>query len=168
MRFIFVDRIVGAEPGRRIETLKNVSATEDVFADHFPGYPVLPGALIVEGFAQACQLLIAMSHDFTEIGRLERLSRVAFARAVRPGDQLRIRCDRRTGDGAWALDATATVDGSRVATATLEYRLERAAPSTGARRQADRLRALQRELQPAPSVTQLRGSAAPAPGGVDE
>jgi 3-hydroxyacyl-[acyl-carrier-protein] dehydratase len=168
MRFIFVDRIVGAEPGRRIETLKNVSATEDVFADHFPGYPVFPGALVVEAFAQACQLLIAMSHDFVEIGRLEHLSRVAFARPVRPGDQLRIQCERRAGAGAWALDATATVDGIRVATATLEFRLERAAPSTGARRQADRLRALQRELQPAALATAPRGGAAGSPSGADE
>ena len=48
MRFVFVDRIVAAEPLRRIDTLKNVSATEDVFADHFPGYPVFPGALVVQ------------------------------------------------------------------------------------------------------------------------
>jgi len=161
MRFVFVDRIVAAEPGRRIETLKNVSATEDVFADHFPGYPVFPGALVVEAFAQACELLIAMSHDFVEMGRLERLSRVAFARPVRPGDQLRIRCERRTGDGGWTLDAAATVDGVRAAAATLEYRLERAASSTPARGQADRLRALQRELQPA-------ALAPAAPGGVDD
>src|SRR5881397_2024114 len=123
MRFVFVDRVVSAEPRHHIETLKNVSATEDVFADHFPGYPVFPGALVVEAFAQACELLIAMSHDFVEIGRLERLSRVAFARPVRPGDQLRIRCERRAGEGVWAFDATATVDGVRVAAATLEFRL---------------------------------------------
>ena len=168
MRFVFVDRIVAAEPLRRIDTLKNVSATEDVFADHFPGYPVFPGALVVEAFAQACELLIAMSHDFVEIGRLEGLSRVAFARPVRPGDQLRIRCERRAGEGVWALDATATVDGVRVAAATLEFRLERAAPGTGARRQADRLRALQREREPASLALAPRGSAAAAPGGVDE
>ncbi|PYM90692.1 MAG: 3-hydroxyacyl-[acyl-carrier-protein] dehydratase FabZ [Candidatus Rokuibacteriota bacterium] len=168
MRFVFVDRIVGADPGRRIETLKNVSANEDVFADHFPGYPVFPGALVVESFAQACQLLIAMSHDFAEIGRLERLSRVAFARPIRPGDQLRIRCERRTGGDAWALDATATVDGVRVAAAVLEYTLERSAPGTGAARQAERLRVLQRELEPASLALAPRGSAAAAPGGVDE
>ena len=74
MRFIFVDRIVAVEPGRSIETLKNVSATEDVFADHFPGSPILPGALIVEAFGQAAELLIGMSHDWTKMGRLTRLA----------------------------------------------------------------------------------------------
>ena len=90
MRFVFVDRLVSAVPPRHIETLKNVSATEDVFTDHFPGYPVFPGALVVEAFGQASQLLIGMSHDFAEVGRLRRLSRVAFRRQVRPGDQLKV------------------------------------------------------------------------------
>jgi len=105
MRFVFVDRVVSAEPRRSIETLKNVSAAEDVFADHFPGYPVFPGALVIEAFAQASQLLIGMSHDFTAVGRLHGLSRVAFGRLVRPGDQLAIRCERRSAEGAWVVDA---------------------------------------------------------------
>ena len=150
MRFVFVDRVVSAEPRHHIETLKNVSATEDVFADHFPGYPVFPGALVVEAFAQACQLLIGMSHDFAEVGRLRRLSRVAFRRQVRPGDQLSIRCERRAGGAAWVLDARATVDGQPVATATLEYTLEPARAGTEAAQQAERLRALARELQRSP------------------
>ena len=107
MRFVFVDRIVSAEPRRHIETLKNVSATEDVFADHFPGYPVLPGALVVEAFAQASQLLIGLSHEFAQVGRLRRLSRVAFRRQVRPGDQLAIRCERRAGEGGQGRPDTA-------------------------------------------------------------
>jgi len=147
MRFIFVDRIVSTVPADHIETLKNVSATEDVFADHFPGYPVFPGALVVEAFAQASQLLIGMSHDFTEVGRLRGVSRVAFQRPVRPGDQLWIRCERRTADGGWRLDARATVAGERVAAATLEYALEPALAGTPAAREAERLRALVRELQ---------------------
>src|SRR5499427_4399314 len=102
MRCVFVDRIVELVPGHCIETLMRVSGLEDVFADHFPGYPVLPGALVVEAFAQAAQLLIAMSHDFTRIGRLRRLSRVAFRHQVRPGDELAIRCERRAaGESPW-------------------------------------------------------------------
>lgn len=150
MRFIFVDRILAVEPGRSIETLKNVSATEDVFADHFPGYPILPGALIVEAFEQAAQLLIGMSHDFATVGRLTRLSRVSFRRFVRPGDQLRLRCDVRSASTAWVLAAQAEVDGRSVATATLEYALEKARADTPAGEQAERWRVLARELQRAP------------------
>ena len=147
MRFVFVDRIVSAEPRRHIETLKNVSAAEDVFTDHFPGYPVYPGALVVEAFAQAAQLLIGLSHEFTAVGRLGGLSRVAFHRAVRPGDQLAIRCERRGLGDAWMLDAAARVDGQRVATATLEYTLEPVLPGTESALQAERLRLLARALE---------------------
>ena len=150
MRFVFVDRIVKLDVPHRIETSKHVSGLDDVFADHFPGYPVLPGALVVEAFAQACQLLIALSREFAEVGRLRRLSRVTFRHPVRPGDQLAIRCERR-GDDGWVLDATAMVESRRVAAATLEYELEPPAPGTDAERHATRLGVLARELTPVPA-----------------
>jgi 3-hydroxyacyl-[acyl-carrier-protein] dehydratase len=157
MRFLFVDRIVDVEPSRRIDTLKNVAGLDDVFADHFPGYPVLPGALVVEAFAQASQLLIAASHDFAQVGRLRRLSRAAFRRPVRPGDLLAIRCERRGDEQPWVLEATATVGSRRVAAATLEYTLEPAEPGTDAGRRAERLRALARVLRQAPVEIATRG-----------
>jgi 3-hydroxyacyl-[acyl-carrier-protein] dehydratase len=159
MRFVFVDRIVSAEPPRSIATLKNVSATEDVFADHFPGYPVYPGALVVEAFAQASQLLIGLSHEFAAVGRLGGLSRVAFRRAVRPGDQLAIRCERRGDGDAWVLDATATVDGHRVAAATLEYTLEAARPGSESAWEAERFRRLAQALARAPDEPARGGDA---------
>src|SRR5262249_21958326 len=131
MHFLFVDRIVDVDLSRRIETSKHVAGLDDVFADHFPGYPVLPGSLVVEAFAEAAQLLIAMSHDFARIGRLRRLSRVAFRHQVRPGDQLAIRCERRAaGESSWTFDAVAVVGARRVATAMLEYTLEPAEPGS--------------------------------------
>src|SRR5207245_66819 len=105
---------VAVEPGRSIETLKNVSATEDVFADHFPGSPILPGALIVEAFGQAAELLIGMSHDWTKMGRLTRLARVSFRHFVRPGDQLRLRAELRSSGDTWELAAAGSSgDGGR-------------------------------------------------------
>ena len=151
MRFTFIDRITAVEPQHRIETSTHVVGLDDVFADHFPGYPVLPGALIVEAFVQAAQLLIGVSHEFTLVGRLRGLSRVAFRHPVRPGDVLAIRCERRAGEAAaWAIDATALVDGRRVASAALELALELAAPGTDDGAHAERLRALARELSRGP------------------
>jgi 3-hydroxymyristoyl/3-hydroxydecanoyl-(acyl carrier protein) dehydratase len=151
MRFTFVDRIVAAEPQRRIEISTHVGGLDDVFADHFPGYPVLPGALVVEAFVQAAQLLIGLSHEFTRVGRLRGLSRVAFRHPVRPGDALAIRCERRADESAaWVIDATALVDGRRVASAALEFALAPAAPGTDDGAHAERLRALARELPRAP------------------
>ena len=122
MRFVFVDRIIALDPGRTIETLKNVSATEDVFEDHFPAHPILPGALVVETFEQTCQLLIGATHDGARVGRLRAVRRAAFAHFVQPGDQLRVRCARTAGDDdAWTVSAAAEVDGRRVASATLDF-----------------------------------------------
>ena len=149
MRFLFVDRIIAIEPGRTIETLRNVSATEDVFDDHFPGYPILPGALVVESFEQTSQLLIAITHDFARVGRLRGVQRGAFRQFVRPGDQLHVRCIRTAGDGdAWTMSATAEVDGRRAASAVLDFALVGAVGAD--QLHADRLRETVRVLRAAP------------------
>lgn len=148
MRFVFVDRLLALDPGRSITTLKNVTATEDVFDDHFPGCPILPGALIVEAFAQAARLLIALSSDFSRVGRLEGIARASFRRFVRPGDQLRVRCQRRDAE-RWTIEAEAEVGGRIVAAAILEFVLEDAVSGEG-REQAARLRELARVLREGP------------------
>jgi 3-hydroxyacyl-[acyl-carrier-protein] dehydratase len=146
LRFVFVDRILRLDPGASIEIVKNVAATEDMFDDHFPGFPVLPGALLVETFEQATQLLVAVTHDFTRVARLERVSRAGFRALVRPGDQLTVTCRRRDADahGAarrWTVAATAAVMTHTVATATLEVGIVDDHDGT-----AERLRAMHRTL----------------------
>lgn len=159
MRFLFVDRIIALDPGRAIETLKNVSATEDVFDDHFPGYPIFPGALVVETFEQASQLLIGVSHDFTRVGRLRGVEQAVFRHFVRPGDQLRVRCARSAGDdSAWTVSASAEVDGRRVASATLDFALVPAVDDDKAH--AERLRETVRVLRAAPVDATGPGGAA--------
>jgi 3-hydroxyacyl-[acyl-carrier-protein] dehydratase len=159
VRFLFVDRIIALDHERAIETLKNVSATEDVFQDHFPGHPILPGALIVETFEQASQLLIGVSHDFARVGRLRGVHRAAFRHFVRPGDQLRVRCVR-TGDGdsAWTVNVTAEVDGRRVASAVLEFALVDAVDADD-KAHAERLRETVRVLRESPIATPGQGLA---------
>jgi 3-hydroxyacyl-[acyl-carrier-protein] dehydratase len=162
VRFLFVDRIIDLDPGRTIETIKNVSATEDVFADHFPGSPIFPGALVVESFEQASQLLIAVSHDFASVGRLRAVHRGAFRHFVRPGDQLRVRCvrtHRRTSgatgdDEGWTVSATAEVDGRRVASATLDFAIVVAVDAD--KEHAERLREHVRVLRATP-IDMTRG-----------
>ena len=159
MRFLFVDRIVAVDPGRSIETLKNVSATEDVFEDHFPGAPIFPGALVVETFEQASQLLIAMTHDFARVGALRGVHRAAFRHFVRPGDPVRVRCTRAAGDDAtWQVNATAEVDGRRVASATLDFAVVDAVGEHKAH--AERVREIVRVLRADPVDAAGRGGAA--------
>ncbi len=89
--FILVDRIVDIEGGKTITGLKNVSMGEPYFQGHFPGEPVMPGVLILEGMAQVGSILAYLSAPENIGDRLvyfAGLDKVRFRRVVRPGDQL--------------------------------------------------------------------------------
>lgn len=58
MRFYLIDRITEVAPAKYVEGLKLVSMSDDVFDEHFPGYPVFPGSLILEGLAQMSGLFL--------------------------------------------------------------------------------------------------------------
>lgn len=151
MRWVLVDRIATLTPGEGIEVVKNVAGSEDVFADHFPGWPVFPGALVVEVMEQAAALLAGASHGWTRTARVVRLERARFRHPVHPGDQLRVRLgvDGRAPD-AWRVRGEARVDGRLVAGAVLELVLEE---DVGAAR---RVRALHDELARASPVLAAR------------
>ena len=88
--FILVDRILEFESGKTITGLKNVSMGEPFFQGHFPGEPVMPGVLILEGMAQVGAVLAYLSTEPVE-GQLvyfAGLDKVRFRKVVRPGDQL--------------------------------------------------------------------------------
>ncbi len=89
--FIMVDRIIDLEAGKTITGLKNVSMGEPFFQGHFPGEPVMPGVLILEGMAQVGSILAYLSAPENIGDRLvyfAGLDKVRFRRVVRPGDQL--------------------------------------------------------------------------------
>ena len=88
--FLLVDRITALDPGKTITGLKNVSMNEPYFQGHFPGEPVMPGVLILEGMAQVGCILSCLT-DPAMIGRLAffaGVDKARFRRVVRPGDQL--------------------------------------------------------------------------------
>ena len=88
--FLLVDRIVELDKGKSITGLKNVTMNEPFFQGHFPGEPVMPGVLILEGMAQTGSILACLS-DTELIGKLAYFAGVdkaRFRRVVRPGDQL--------------------------------------------------------------------------------
>ena len=93
--FLLIDRIVEFEPTRRLVAVKNVTINEPFFQGHFPGYPIMPGVLVVEAMAQAGGIIIM--HELPD--RAEKLvvftgiERAKFRRPVTPGDQLRIEVD---------------------------------------------------------------------------
>lgn len=120
--FLLVDRVLEMIPGKRILALKNFTINEEFFNGHFPGFPVVPGVLLIEGMAQAGGLIAL--YDRPERDRkliyFAGIERARFRRPVVPGDQVHFAVDvlhMRTS--AARLQAKALVDGKVAAEAIL-------------------------------------------------
>src|SRR5262245_58035177 len=88
MRWIWIDRFVEFHSGQSARAVKNLSLAEDYFADHFPGYPVMPAPLILEGLAQTGGILVGEARDFKERVVLAKIPSARFHREVLAGEQL--------------------------------------------------------------------------------
>jgi 3-hydroxyacyl-[acyl-carrier-protein] dehydratase len=88
MRWIWIDRFLEFKKGKSARALKNLSRAEDFFADHFPGYPIMPGALILEGLAQTGGILVGEVNDFREKVVLAKIPSARFYRDALAGEQL--------------------------------------------------------------------------------
>jgi 3-hydroxyacyl-[acyl-carrier-protein] dehydratase len=91
MRWFWIDRYLEFESGRYAVAIKNVSLAEEYLHDHFPGAPVMPNSLIVEGLAQTGGLLVGEYNDFAKRVVLAKVARATFHFAAVPGDTLRYR-----------------------------------------------------------------------------
>ncbi|TVQ98514.1 MAG: 3-hydroxyacyl-[acyl-carrier-protein] dehydratase FabZ [Desulfovibrionales bacterium] len=122
--FLLVDRVLEFEPLVSIRAIKNVSFNEPFFQGHFPGYPLMPGVLIIEALAQTAGLLLLMSKPKEELKNklflFTGLERVKFRRQVVPGDQLELdMLHVKNKMNVWKMDGSAKVNGNLVAEASL-------------------------------------------------
>ncbi len=120
--FLLVDRVIEAEPGKRLVAVKNVTVNEPFFQGHFPGKPVMPGVLLIEAMAQATGLLAMESEEVPKeaIYYLVGVDKARFKSPVVPGDQVHLEVDvLKKRREIWVFSAAARVDGKTVASAEI-------------------------------------------------
>jgi len=88
MRWIWIDKFEKFEVNVAAVAVKNVSLAEDHLHDHFPGFPVMPASLMIEGMAQTAGILVGAAREFKEKVILAKIGKASFVRLVRPGEQI--------------------------------------------------------------------------------
>jgi 3-hydroxyacyl-[acyl-carrier-protein] dehydratase len=128
--FLLIDRVVEMERRKRIVAIKNVTINEPFFAGHFPGFPIMPGVLIVEALAQAggVLLLTEVEDRSDKLIVFTGIEKARFRRPVVPGDQLRIEVEVPSWKAgasriAVRMDGKAYVNGKLVCDGTVSAQL---------------------------------------------
>ena len=93
MRWIWIDKFLEFESGKRAVAIKNLTLAEEHLHDHFPGFPIMPHCLIIEGMAQTAGILVGEARAFREKVVLAKIKRARFDGFARPGQQLRYEAD---------------------------------------------------------------------------
>lgn len=120
--FLFVDRIVEVDGDNSAIGIKNVTFNEPFFVGHFPGRPVMPGVLIIEGMAQtAGAICVNMRGDQTPpVVYFMTIGDAKFRKPVIPGDRLEYRMQKlRNRGNVWKYSGEAWVGDDKVAEATI-------------------------------------------------
>lgn len=125
MRFLLVDRVVSWERGGAIRGLKCVAMSEDFFEYHFPGNPIMPGALLLEAMVQLAGWSEAERSDFRRWFLLDRVRRCGFYGLAFPGDTVEFEVAPLDdiGSGRRAFRGVGMVGGSRRVAAEFEGEL---------------------------------------------
>jgi 3-hydroxyacyl-[acyl-carrier-protein] dehydratase len=88
MRWIWIDRFTEFVPGSRAKAIKNVTLAEEHLHDHLPGFPIMPGSLMLEGMAQTGGILLGQVHNFEHVVILAKVPKITFHSWATPGDTL--------------------------------------------------------------------------------
>ena len=150
MRFSLVDQILELEKGKSISAIKNLSLSEEYLQDHFPGFAVMPGVLMVESIVQAGAWLMRYSNDFQySTVLLKQTKGVRFNSFVTPGKQLRVSLSVHKWDGnLCTLKASSEVEGETAVSGRIvleQFNLQDKNPSM-AKHDADRIKDLRTQF----------------------
>jgi 3-hydroxyacyl-[acyl-carrier-protein] dehydratase len=121
MRFCLVDRITSLNKGKSLTAIKNLSLAEEYLVDHFPGFPVLPGVLMIEALVQSGAWLMRHNDNFAFSNvLLKQVRAVKFNNFVAPGNTLNLSVEIQKWDGnLCTLQGHGTVNGGTAVSAKL-------------------------------------------------
>jgi len=88
MRWIWIDKFIEFQSGKRAVAIKNVTLAEEHLHDHFPGYAVMPETLMIEAMAQTSGILVGEAKNFQEKVILAKIKKAVFHDYVKPGDTI--------------------------------------------------------------------------------
>lgn len=122
MRWYWVDKFIEFHSGESAKAVKNVSLAEEHLHDHFPGFPVMPASLMIEGMAQTGGILLGEKNDFEHNVILAKVPKAEFLSWACPGDQLIYSATlENANEGGGSVSVTATVGERLVATAEIVF-----------------------------------------------
>jgi 3-hydroxyacyl-[acyl-carrier-protein] dehydratase len=127
--FLLVDRVLEAS-SQHFKVLKNVTYNEPYFQGHFPGYPIMPGVLLVEAMAQAAVASVVQHPEYTpgSLVFLVEIEEARFRKPVIPGDSLTLEGELlRFRRGLGQVHVEAKVNGEVRAEAKLSFMIRREA-----------------------------------------
>ena len=120
--FLMVDRITQIDGDNSAVGIKNVTFNEPYFVGHFPGKPIMPGVLLIEGMAQTAGAICiaARARQQPEVVYFMSIDSAKFRKPVLPGDTVEYHVRKiRNRTNIWKFSAEAVVGGTKVAEATI-------------------------------------------------
>ncbi len=135
VRFSLIDRVTAVRPGESVTALKSLTRAEEYLGDHFPGFAVMPGVLMVEAMVQASAWLLRVTDDFSHATvTLAEARAVKFNSFITPGQTLTVVAEIHKRDGVrTTLKAIGTRDGTTCVSARLTLLCENRADGPHAR-----------------------------------
>jgi 3-hydroxyacyl-[acyl-carrier-protein] dehydratase len=123
--FQLIDRIVDLKiADRKISTEATVPVTSTIFEGHFPGFPLMPGVLLIEAMAQTSGWLVVANHRFERMAFLAAVKDAKFRMFVTPGQKLAVTAAlTHVGSGYAVTEASISLEGKAICDATLTLRV---------------------------------------------
>ena len=122
MRFLLVDRLLALEPGIRAHAETTLGAEQELFRDHFPGFPVVPGVLLTEMMAQTAGKCLNAENRPRGLAMLIEIRNARFRHWATPGEVISLSAEIvGNSESVARANATAKVGDKVIASCELTF-----------------------------------------------